>query len=173
MKMVYLIVISFLGYFGCNEAKRENDRVQRGNNLLSSIILIDIYAVKNYCPAYTLLSPGITTISLKEGEEYWFDITPRIGDPDNRVTLFQISVLHSSGQDITAAYESCLRNGSILGKKSEPNSVKPESVNANTQTFLFPLSINNVHGSVLGIIKSKTGSGSVTVTIPSRPSAQY
>ena len=173
MKMVYLIVISFLGYFGCNEAKRENERVQRGNNLLSSIIFIDIYAVKNYCPAYTLLSPGITTISLKEGEEFWFDITPRIGSSDKPLAYFQIHVQQNSGQVIVAARQSCFSNGSILGSKNLPESITPESESGNSKIFRMPFIINNTQGSFLALIKSQTGSGSVTITIPSNPVAQY
>ncbi|NCN11087.1 MAG: hypothetical protein GW938_14710 [Leptospira sp.] len=183
MKFLPIIAIFIISIFlQCKQEEKvefiPSGTMSKEDNLASALFLIDMYVYRNNCPPYTLLEPGNTTVYLKEGEEYWFDITSRLGNTKSN-SEYLIKIEQSSGQKIEAKDRSCLVNG-IFTASNRPiftsnnaRKIPIDSTNGNTISLRFSFDSSTVPGASLGIIKSNIGSGNVTLTIPTQATFQF
>ena len=139
MKFLPIIAIFIISIFlQCKQEEKvefiPSGTMSKEDNLASALFLIDMYVYRNNCPPYTLLEPGNTTVYLKEGEEYWFDITSRLGNTKSN-SEYLIKIEQSSGQKIEAKDRSCLVNG-IFTASNRPIFTSNNALKSNFENIL-------------------------------------
>lgn len=170
--LLYVIVFLFLS-FSCNRERDVRSRETREKQFFIAALYNLMFSSTYACPAYTVLSPGDTTISLKEGQEYWFDFTPRISTiTGNTQVYFTIVYKHSQNQVIGSTGVGCYVEGpSYLYPpgyvQPSPTTFRtPENTSqGNTKIYLYGSPIRK-QGEGLIFLKSISGLGSITITIP-------
>lgn len=129
---------------------------------------LDSVTYNNCSPWPTVLGAGPHAVPLAEGQEYWFGIWTRSTLAIGR--QYQITVQEQPGQDVKAVYMSCMADHRFtrpqppftmgtdyLPDSGNPGALETYSVEANAPLFSDQFAI---------VVKSVTGSGTITLTIP-------
>ena len=87
-------------------SKRSDD-----DKLFERLFIMDLYFWVNICPPKdATLEPGNHTITLNEGEEYWFDVNTDSKPRSSYAMSYEIGVAESSGQNLSAGNLECIQN---------------------------------------------------------------
>ncbi|TGM03715.1 hypothetical protein EHQ76_08700 [Leptospira barantonii] len=172
IKMIAYIGIIYFTFFQCKAYETEQKNDEHTSLILETMVVTDIYFYRYNCPAYTLLDAGTTTIHLNQGEEYWFDFKSRALERPNHYT-FRVQVQEATGQEIKFSPQTCLVNRILSEPKSSPSNMNPNffpdsGLTGQLETFNLSF-FSPVEGSTVMTIKSVSGSGNVTITIPNGP----
>ncbi|MCP5496983.1 MAG: hypothetical protein H7A23_20710 [Leptospiraceae bacterium] len=161
MKSLLCILVVSLSFHNCKTEKRTLlDKFLESAAFLS---LIDGYLWVNVCPPKNAtLTQGIHTITLNEGEEYWFDVNTDSTPLNDYLILYKIGIVESSGQTLSVGNPStCILNGQIFN----PYKIKAEGRNPEGYENGFNIYIVSFRGSLVGI-KSKSGLGEIQIKVP-------
>lgn len=153
----------------CGNGKEEKN-ARETDGLTEFLIATEHYYYRYNCPPYTLLDAGTTTIHLNQGEEFWFDFKSRLLAKPNH-NVFRIQIQEVSGQEIKASIQSCVVNHTITNPFQPILSMNQEflldsGLSGQLEIFDIFFSSQSKEGNTITTIKSTTGSGNVTITIP-------
>lgn len=160
MKSLLCILVVSLSFHNCKTEKRTLlDKFLESAAFLS---LIDGYLWVNVCPPKNAtLTQGIHTITLNEGEEYWFDVNTDSKPRSSYAMSYEIGVAESSGQNLSAGNPECIQNKQIF----EPSTIEAEGIGVSYYKDGFSIYIFLFRDGLAGI-KSKSGSGEIKIKIP-------
>ncbi|RHX89135.1 hypothetical protein [Leptospira stimsonii] len=169
-KVSFYFFLSFFTLSHCGYAKEQKNETET-SNLLATIMATEFYYYRYNCPPYKLLDAGTTTVHLDQGEEFWFDFKARIEGPVI-IKTYQIRVQEAIGQDVKLSIRNCFINHILTDPKStfpmNPNFNADSGLTGQTETFNLTFA-QSPEGQGVTTIKSVSGSGYVTITIPNGP----
>ncbi|MCB1194447.1 MAG: hypothetical protein H7A23_20780 [Leptospiraceae bacterium] len=161
MKSLLCILVISLSFHNCWNQETPEDRYAKK---LSLLFFLDIYLWINVCPPKNAtLTQGIHTITLNEGEEYWFNI--KDVKPSFSFDIYDLGIAESSGQTISVGDPNCLKNQQITNpsSKAKAEGEKPMYYKDGFGIYRFILSGSDTD--LVGI-KSTLGSGEVKIKVP-------
>ncbi|MCB1194379.1 MAG: hypothetical protein H7A23_20685 [Leptospiraceae bacterium] len=162
MKQLIIIFVLSFTFNNCDfrmYSKRSDD-----DKLFERLFIMDLYFWVNICPPKdATLEPGNHTITLNEGEEYWFNISKN-AIPYASYDIYKVSITELSGQTISVGYSNCLDNGQITNPspKVKAEGREPSFYEDGFAIYLFRFSGD---ASLAGI-KSTSGSGEIQIKVP-------
>ncbi|MCP5497031.1 MAG: hypothetical protein H7A23_20950 [Leptospiraceae bacterium] len=159
MKSLLCILVVSLSFHNCKTEKKNI-----AGNFMESffyLFILDGYLWVNVCPPKNAtLTQGTHTITLNEGEEYWFDVNTN-SKPRSEMT-YEVGIIESTGQTLSVGNPKCTRNGQIFN----PSEVKAEGEKPETYENGFWIYVFIFRNSRMAGIKSVSGSGEVKIKVP-------
>lgn len=159
MKKSLCILIIFLTFYTCRTKESSAEKMW---DVYQSLVILDSYYWVNVCPPKdATLTQGSHTISLNEGEEYWFDVSTT-SEPYASSPAYFIGITESSGQTLSVGNPVCNQNGQIFN----PSQAKAEG---NENNYIFEDGIKKYlfgFGKNMAGIKSTSGSGNIVIIVP-------
>ncbi|MCP5496985.1 MAG: hypothetical protein H7A23_20720 [Leptospiraceae bacterium] len=160
MKSLLCILLVALTFHNC---KTEKSSAEKMGELFLNLVLIDSYLWVNVCPAKNAtLTQGTHTITLSEGEEYWFDVSTNSEPYDSYLLAYDIGITESSGQTLSIGNSSCIRNQQIFN----PSQAKAEGEEGYYTYKDGVKTYNLIFKNRIAGIKSTSGSGDIVIKVP-------
>ncbi len=160
MKSLLCILVLSLTFHNCKtEEKSLADKFMESAGFL---LYIDNFLYVNVCPTKNAtLEKGTHTITLNEGEEYWFDVNTDSKPYDSYLKAYEVGVVEISGQTLTVGNPGCTRNKQIF----EPSKAQAEGKEPNKYEDGFNVYVFFYRDGLSGI-KSTSGSGKIKIKVP-------
>lgn len=162
MKFIFKIIVLI---FLVLSLKNCNSRAPK-NLVTDPAFLFMLYensVYKNYCPTTNaVLDSGTYTITLSEGEEYWFDISAA-----RSYKTVYIGISTSSNQTLTFFNDSCSYNYTITNQRKTFTADNNKSIQYEEGGFsYYAFRFSPSSDSPLAAIKMASGNGDITIIIP-------
>ncbi|MCP5497002.1 MAG: hypothetical protein H7A23_20805 [Leptospiraceae bacterium] len=159
MKSLLCILVISLSFHNC---KTEKSSAEKMGELFLNLVLIDSYLWVNVCPAKNAtLTQGTHTITLSEGEEYWFDVSTNSEPFSSYSKSYFIGISESSGQTLSIGNPTCNRNKQIFNPSQAKAEGEEEDYILKNGIKEYLLGFKN---SIAGI--KSTGSGDIVIKVP-------
>lgn len=160
MKKLIIIFTLFFIFNSCDF--RTSPKTSDEQKLFERLYLMDLYLWVNVCPPKdATLEKGTHTITLNEGEEYWFNVNTDSTPYSSYLSGYEIGISESPEQTISVGNPSCTHNGQI----TNPYKPKAEGKNSSYSKDGFKIYIVYFKDSLVGI-KSTSGSGEIQIKVP-------
>ncbi|MCB1194211.1 MAG: hypothetical protein H7A23_20845 [Leptospiraceae bacterium] len=162
MKKIACILVLTLSFHNCKtEKKTVLDKFLESAALLYRI---DGLLYINVCPPKNAtLGQGITTISLKEGEEYWFDVNTITPSRFTDLKVYDVGFIELSGKTLDIGNPNCMKNRQIYDPTPAKVGGMNQSTNYKDGFWIYGLFFDNNR---LANVKSKSGSGEIQIKVP-------